>query len=66
MSMNTIEKVYCADVVFPMAVVSTAQRGILVYQLNDKPQEFKVEIFRDFISLMNSGNAISFSSKLNK
>jgi len=41
MSMNTIEKVYCADVVFPMAVVSTAQRGILVYQLTDRPQEFK-------------------------
>ena len=42
MSMNTIEKVYCADVIFPMAVVSTAQRGILVYQLNDRPQEYKV------------------------
>ena len=41
MSMNTIEKVYCADVIFPMAVVSTAQRGILVYQLNDRPQEYK-------------------------
>jgi len=41
MSMNTMEKVYCADVLYPMAVVSTAQRGILVYQLTDKPQEFK-------------------------
>jgi len=41
MSMNTLEKVYCADVIYPMAVVSTAQRGILVYQLNDKPQEYK-------------------------
>jgi len=41
MTMNTIDKVYCADVIYPMAVVSTAQRGILVYQLSDKPQEFK-------------------------
>jgi len=41
MTMNTIEKVYCADVIFPMAVVSTAERGILVYQLLNQPQEFK-------------------------
>lgn len=42
LTLNTIEKVYCADVIFPMAVVSTAQRGILVYQLTTQPQEFKV------------------------
>lgn len=41
LSMNTIEKVYCADVMYPMAVVSTAQRGILVYTLNEQPREFK-------------------------
>lgn len=38
---QTGEKVYCADVVYPMAVVSTAQRGILVYQLTNEPAEFK-------------------------
>lgn len=38
---NTGEKVYCADVIFPMAIVSTAERGILVYQLNNQPQEYK-------------------------
>ena len=42
LTLNTIEKVYCADVIFPMAVVSTAQRGILVYQLTTQPHEFKV------------------------
>ena len=42
LTLNTIEKVYSADVIFPMAVVSTAQRGILVYQLTTQPQEFKV------------------------
>ena len=41
-SFNTQEKVYCADVIYPMAVVSTAQRGILVYQLANQPSEFKV------------------------
>ncbi|XP_065667536.1 mRNA export factor RAE1 [Hydra vulgaris] len=40
-SFNTMEKVYCADVIYPMAVVSTAQRGILVYQLMNEPAEFK-------------------------
>jgi len=40
-SFNTQEKVYCADVIYPMAVVSTAQRGILVYQLANQPSEFK-------------------------
>jgi len=38
---NTTETVYCADVIYPMAVVSTAQRGILVYQLSPEPAEFK-------------------------
>jgi len=41
-TMNTGEKVYCADVMFPMAIVSTAERGILVYQLNNQPSEYKV------------------------
>lgn len=53
------ERCYCADVDYPMAVVGTAGRGLIVYQLEGKPQEFKridsplkyqhrcVAIFRD-------------------
>ncbi|XP_018334109.2 mRNA export factor isoform X2 [Agrilus planipennis] len=59
MSITLSERVYCADVDYPMAVVGTAGRQILVYQLENKPQEFKrlesplkyqhrcVSIFRD-------------------
>ena len=35
------ERCYCADVVYPMAMVGTAQRGILCYQLENQPSEFK-------------------------
>ncbi|KFM64989.1 mRNA export factor, partial [Stegodyphus mimosarum] len=38
---NLPERCYCADVVYPMAVVGTAGRGIIVYQLEGQPQEFK-------------------------
>lgn len=38
---QTGQPVYCADVIYPMAIVSTAQQGILVYQLTNEPQEFK-------------------------
>lgn len=53
------ERCYCADVDYPMAVVGTAGRGLIVYQLEGKPQEYKriesplkyqhrcVAIFRD-------------------
>lgn len=53
------ERVYCADVVYPMAIVGTAQRGIICYQLENQPSEYKridsplkyqnrcVSIFRD-------------------
>ncbi|XP_073258096.1 mRNA export factor-like isoform X2 [Porites lutea] len=53
------ERVYCADVVYPMAIVGTAQRGIICYQLENQPSEVKrlesplkyqnrcVSIFRD-------------------
>ncbi|KAJ8305595.1 hypothetical protein KUTeg_016140 [Tegillarca granosa] len=34
------ERCYCADVVFPMAVVGTANRELLIYQLDNRPQEF--------------------------
>ncbi|CAG9764930.1 unnamed protein product [Ceutorhynchus assimilis] len=41
LSINLPERCYCADVDFPMAVVGTAGRQIIVYQLEGKPQEFK-------------------------
>lgn len=53
------ERCYCADVDYPMAVVGTAARGLIIYQLEGGPQEFKrvesplkyqhrcVAIFRD-------------------
>lgn len=53
------ERCYCADVDYPMAVVGTASRGLIIYQLEGRPQEFKkvesplkyqlrcVAIFRD-------------------
>ncbi|XP_049834915.1 protein Rae1 [Schistocerca gregaria] len=59
LSITLPERVYCADVDFPMAVVGTAGRGLIVYQLEGKPQEYKrtesplkyqhrcVAIFRD-------------------
>lgn len=36
------ERCYCADIVYPMAIVGTAQRGILCYQLDNTPREYKV------------------------
>lgn len=36
------ERCYCADIVYPMAIVGTAQRGILCYQLDSQPREYKV------------------------
>lgn len=35
------ERCYCADVDYPMAVVVTAGRGLIVYQLEGTPQEYK-------------------------
>ncbi|XP_006811104.1 LOW QUALITY PROTEIN: mRNA export factor-like [Saccoglossus kowalevskii] len=35
------ERCYCMDVVYPMAVVGTANRGIIVYQLENQPSEYK-------------------------
>ena len=35
------ERCYCADVYYPMAVVGVASRGIIVYQLENQPSEFK-------------------------
>lgn len=41
MSINLPERCYCADVDYPMAVVGTAGRQIIVYGLEGKPQEYK-------------------------
>ena len=43
MSIALPERAYCADVDYPMAVVSTANRGIIVYQLEGQPQQFKTQ-----------------------
>ena len=59
MSLSMPERVYCADVDYPMAIVGTANRQIVVLQLEGKPSEYKkvesplkyqhrcVSIFRD-------------------
>lgn len=59
MAINLPERCYCADVDYPMAIVGTAGRGLIVYSLENKPTEFKrtesplkfqhraVSIFRD-------------------
>jgi mRNA export factor len=41
MSIALPERCYCADVKYPMAVVSTAGRGIIVYELSGQPKEYK-------------------------
>uniref|UniRef100_A0A3B4AX01 Rae1 protein homolog n=1 Tax=Periophthalmus magnuspinnatus TaxID=409849 RepID=A0A3B4AX01_9GOBI len=41
MSLQMPERCYCADVVYPMAVVATAERGLIVYHLENQPSEFR-------------------------
>ena len=41
LSIDLPERAYCADVEYPMAVVGTAGRGIVIYQLDGQPREFK-------------------------
>ncbi|XP_019623842.1 PREDICTED: mRNA export factor-like isoform X2 [Branchiostoma belcheri] len=41
MTIQLPERCYCADVMYPMAVVGTAGRGIIVYQLENQPKEYK-------------------------
>jgi len=41
MTIQLPERAYCADVQYPMAVVGTAGRGLIIYQLENQPQEFK-------------------------
>ena len=65
------ERAYCADVDFPMAVVGTAGRGIIIYQLDGgQPKEYKkiesplkyqhrcVSIFRDKKTSQPTGFAL--------
>ncbi|CAG0914771.1 unnamed protein product [Notodromas monacha] len=63
------ERCYCADVKYPMGIVSTAQRGIIIYQLDGTPREYKkvesplkyqhraVAIFAD----KNKGDPVGFA-----
>merc|ERR1711994_436029 len=37
------ERCYAADVDYPMAVVGTAGRGIIIYTLEQQPKEYKRE-----------------------
>ncbi|ELU18740.1 hypothetical protein CAPTEDRAFT_20827 [Capitella teleta] len=41
MTIQLPERAYCADVHYPMAVVGTAGRGVIIYQLENQPQEFR-------------------------
>lgn len=41
MAINLPERCYCADVDYPMAIVGTAGRGLIVYSLDNKPTEYK-------------------------
>lgn len=41
MTLNLPERCYCADVDYPMAVVGTAGRHVIIYSLETKPQEFR-------------------------
>lgn len=41
MTIQLPERCYCADVMYPMAVVGTGGRGLNIYQLENQPQEFK-------------------------
>ena len=41
MSIDVGERVYVADVDYPMAVVGTAGRGLIIYNLEGSPKEYK-------------------------
>lgn len=38
------DRVYCMDVLHPLAVVATADRHVLIYNLNNPKVEFKVSV----------------------
>jgi mRNA export factor len=41
LSIDVGERVYVADVDYPMAVVGTAGRGLIIYNLENQPKEYK-------------------------
>lgn len=59
MTINLPDRCYCADADYPMAIVGTAGRRLILYSLENKPTEFRtiesplkfqhraVSIFRD-------------------
>ena len=59
MTIDIGERCYAADVDYPMAVVGTAGRGLIIYNLDGQPKEYKrvepplkyqhrcISIFRD-------------------
>ena len=41
MSLDAGERIYAADVDYPMMVVGTAGRGLIIYTLEGQPKEYK-------------------------
>ncbi|KAF6031848.1 RAE1 [Bugula neritina] len=69
-SLNLPERAFCVDVVYPMAVVGTANKQVIIYQLDGQPREFRtmesplkfqhrvVSIFKDKKTNMPAGFAL--------
>ncbi|KAJ8033266.1 mRNA export factor [Holothuria leucospilota] len=70
LSLHLPERCYCADVLYPMAVVGTADKNVLIYQLENQPSEYKrmesplkyqlrcVSIFKDMKKNLPTGFAL--------
>ncbi|KAK4337250.1 hypothetical protein RND71_043719 [Anisodus tanguticus] len=41
LTVNLSERVYCADMVYPMAAIGLANKQVLIYQLENQPTEYK-------------------------
>jgi mRNA export factor len=41
-TVNLPERAYCMDVAYPLAVVATAERHVLIYNLSNPAVEYKV------------------------
>lgn len=41
LTINLPERVYCADVIYPMAAVALANKQVVIYQLENQPAEYK-------------------------
>ena len=42
MSLDAGERIYAADVDYPMMVVGTAGRGLIIYTLEGQPKEYRL------------------------